>query len=403
MPMFDPNNPMPDLVTQAQEFERQKELANILRQRYESTPAPQGSMVGGRYIAPSFTQQLSRLFGAYQAGQAANDVSQSQRNLAQATATARKTWQDTLPQTQPGIPGHPELSGPIDPQSGSPELAARADIPQQVPSRGAVLKATLAGMDIPGNAQAALLWNKGMGEEITREDTQADKREALRETLKSHAELKAAELKQRAEDNQRRSEDTRLSIEERAQAARQASEDRRNHDATLLEIAKLTKASKDQLKPLPSTTSKAWLDNNAAMKSIDQALAGMDGHEKFFGLKYALPEVMTSKLSPESIEARARVFNLGSLKIKDRSGTAVSVKEFERLRPFIPNSYDNAEAVKTKLRLFKQEYQNMQDSIEGFADSQGYKSPSDTARDVGNRAPPGLVLPPGATYVGPAP
>jgi hypothetical protein len=85
---------------------------------------------------------------------------------------------------------------------------------------------------------------------------------------------------------------------------------------------------------------------------------------------------MVTRMDPKGIAARAAVFNLGSLKIHDRSGAAVTASETPRLLPFIPTPGDSAKTVKTKLLGFQREYNLMQQGIEDFAKTQGYKSPS---------------------------
>ena len=56
--------PQDDTMMQL-ELQRKLKLADALRQ--QSTP--EGQMVSGHYVAPSWTQQLANLYGKYQAGQ----------------------------------------------------------------------------------------------------------------------------------------------------------------------------------------------------------------------------------------------------------------------------------------------------------------------------------------------
>jgi len=56
--------PQDDTMMQL-ELQRRLRFADALRQQ----EAPQGQMVSGHYVAPSWTQQLSNLYGKYQAGQ----------------------------------------------------------------------------------------------------------------------------------------------------------------------------------------------------------------------------------------------------------------------------------------------------------------------------------------------
>jgi hypothetical protein len=56
--------PQDDTMMQL-ELQRRLRFADALRQQ----EAPQGQMVSGHYVAPSFTQNLANLYGKYQAGQ----------------------------------------------------------------------------------------------------------------------------------------------------------------------------------------------------------------------------------------------------------------------------------------------------------------------------------------------
>ena len=88
MPQFGQNIPNQDIGTQddltAQLLlKRRLAQADALRQ----AEAPQGQMVSGHYVAPSWTQQLANLYGKYQAGQqeqqAMQDYGQFQKGRSQ--------------------------------------------------------------------------------------------------------------------------------------------------------------------------------------------------------------------------------------------------------------------------------------------------------------------------------
>jgi hypothetical protein len=63
------------------------------------------------------------------------------------------------------------------------------------------------------------------------------------------------------------------------------------------------------------------------------------------------------------------------LKVHERSGAAVSVAEFPRLQPFVPNSRDKPETVKRKLEMFRSEYANLiNDLMSEFSEDRGYEA-----------------------------
>lgn len=413
--MFDPNQPLPDFESQQQQMSMQQALAVALRKKALGAQAPEGQMVSGHYVAPHWTQQLAPLIDQINAHWSEANLAKSQRKFGEQVNQARDQWQQGLPPITPAEPGHPELQGPRD-EGGSPELDAIAPKPAQLPDRATILGRAIAGSRIPGNEGAAAMWAKGMGEEITREDTQAARKEDRDLQRQLSRENFAATLAQRAAEAEQRSKDTQLSIEQRREAAELAAEARRMHSQVLREIAQM-KGDKTTEKNLPAAQATAWIKNNSSMKFIDQALDAVDAYPAAFGIKNALGNAIRSRTDPKGVDARALVANIGSLRIHERSGAAVTAAESPRLKPFIPvmdgPAPDNAETVRKKLILFAREYANIQQEILDFAAMQNYKNPGDiyqlrdrtkgnSSAPVGATPPPGLKLPPGATYIGPA-
>lgn len=64
------------------ELQRKQQLANILTQK--GMELPQGQMVSGRYVAPSWTQQLSNLFNVYQGKNLQEQATKEQAALSKA-------------------------------------------------------------------------------------------------------------------------------------------------------------------------------------------------------------------------------------------------------------------------------------------------------------------------------
>jgi hypothetical protein len=76
--LLDPNNPM------AQEYlglERQQKLADLLTSK--ATQQPQGQMVSGRFVAPSWAEQLNPLVSAVMGQELGKSVEQKQLSLAE--------------------------------------------------------------------------------------------------------------------------------------------------------------------------------------------------------------------------------------------------------------------------------------------------------------------------------
>lgn len=71
-----------DEQTENQNIERNRKYAELMRQQSEQSP--QGSMVSGHYVAPSFTQGLAQMLKAYQGGKGVREADARQKALAEA-------------------------------------------------------------------------------------------------------------------------------------------------------------------------------------------------------------------------------------------------------------------------------------------------------------------------------
>ena len=198
------------LYDQQDQIDRQVKIANALRLKAPvpgaASNSPEGQMISGRYVAPHWSQQMAAVMNPLlqqsQANQADAQIAGQRSVLSQAMAKARGDWQAQMPQ---GIPGHPELQGPVNPEGGSPELQAQAAQPV---TSGQILKHALAGAMIPGNEKAAEMYNKGALADQAREDAQAFR------TQESMAQ-RAAMLQKAQEDRQARADELKMKLEDR--------------------------------------------------------------------------------------------------------------------------------------------------------------------------------------------
>jgi hypothetical protein len=122
-----------------------------------------------------------------------------------------------------------------------------------------------------------------------------------------------------------------------------------------------------------ATIQKAVAENKTNMTVIDDALKELDAHPDAVGLQRGIADLpliggfgdaVNQRRDPAGVAARASLSNVASLVIKDRSGSAVSVSESARLRPFIPSVGDTPEAIRTKLRKLKGAIQVETDLLE---------------------------------------
>ena len=129
---------------------------------------------------------------------------------------------------------------------------------------------------------------------------------------------------------------------------------------------------------------KAVHEASLGVQGVDDALAKLqDPNAKgATGPVNALPGselVRQYTDKPEAIDARAAVSNIGSLKLHDRSGAAVTISEFPRLAPFIPKVSDSPVAAARKLENLKAEYQRMQDEWSGKTPAKKAEKPATAA------------------------
>ena len=137
-------------------------------------------------------------------------------------------------------------------------------------------------------------------------------------------------------------------------------------------------------KSIPQAVLKGMTENISAITQINQTLKELtsnkgDGVGFFVG---NLPGAIIDTLSPEGVRLRAMIADIGSMKIHDRSGAAVTASEFPRLRPFIPSPTDSPETIRKKLEQFRDQYLNeLRDQRSVYGASSGYK-PVDAVDDI---------------------
>lgn len=375
MPMFDPNAPLPNFDAQTESASRQRKMAELLRKKADSSSAPQGNMVSGIYVAPSWTQYLAPLLDKYQAGEADRGASKAEDDLNVIMGADANKWRSGMPTPQVAVPREEDIMGNT---SVMPEDAKPV-------TREAVLKYTLAGMRNPKTREEAALTNKVLNDDITRGEDRTFKNEQARASAQDKLELKREQLAneeklllQRLEDktlDRKAREDIQKRQLEMQNEWKMAEIQARRDIASLVAATKAAGAADKPLKPLPAAQSKAWIENNAAIADVDAAIDIAGKNKRAFGLKNYLPNALISRTDPKGVEARARVANIGSLRVHDRSGAAVTAAETPRLMPFIPKTDDEYPTVDKKLKEFNRVYKLMQNEIVDYAETQGYKSP----------------------------
>jgi len=110
------------------------------------------------------------------------------------------------------------------------------------------------------------------------------------------------------------------------------------------------------LKSAPPTVLSAYQGNNQSLAQLDEAIAAVDkAPDKYFGLQGGLGDAYMQRLYPESTDPRGKYFGVAAVKRHDITGAAMSPTEAPDLRPFLPSATDTKAAAKTKLRNLRNE------------------------------------------------
>lgn len=142
--------------------------------------------------------------------------------------------------------------------------------------------------------------------------------------------------------------------------------------------SRVTEIVPPRAKEIPATVQSNILGNVNALRSVENAITATakapDATGVTAGLLNMLPGGIVNKVMPGGTEARAAIADIGSLKIHDRSGAAVTAAEFPRLAPFVPLVSDDDATVQIKLKRFKEELANeIRDQAAVYGADQGYK------------------------------
>jgi hypothetical protein len=328
--LTDPNNP------EYADISRQRKLAEMLT--LKAFEQPQGNMVSGRYVAPSWTQQLAPLVSGI-AGQAmGKQLDEKQLKLAEALRVKKA-----------------EEMGTFQELMSSPETRNQA---MQFAAKSQTLQPLVAELMKPQKL--------GEGEKLTMPSLGGG----------APIELAAGGSKYRAPIQI----DTGTSIEIRdpldpTKVLQRIPKAQMPTAGQVVETANgpmlintrtgaaqpIMGASGQPLAPkLSAEQSKDITAINQQISTIDGALQAVKDNPKAFSFKrgsaqdFPAGETIAGRFDkPEEAAARAYVFNNVSAVIKERAGTAQSAGELQRLNTFMPGPKDNAQQIENKFIGFK--------------------------------------------------
>ena len=348
----------PELFAEQQQLNRQQQMAQLLMQQGQQQP--QGQMVSGRYVAPSFFQYAAPLAQMYAGTRLAEQGDKKALDLAtKLRGQQQKMGEDYFNAISPQ---QTELAGPTP--TGAPLTTVN-----QPDFRKAFSIATdpFAPSFIKSQAAEMLKPQKvGEGEKVIRFNPATGKNEVVAEGgEKYRAPIQI---------------DTGTAIEIR---------DPKNPTVVLQRISKSQMPTAGQVvetadgpmivntrtgeavpimaggqaiaPKLTSEQSKDIVGINQQRATINGAIADVEKNKSAFsfgrGLAQNAPygESIAGRFEkPEDTQARSYVFNNVSAVIKERAGTAQSAQELTRINSFLPATTDNADQIISKLKGFNQ-------------------------------------------------
>lgn len=129
-----------------------------------------------------------------------------------------------------------------------------------------------------------------------------------------------------------------------------------------------------ELKQIPASVNTAISTNRQSISAINDAIRMVEANPDAVGWKGYMPNKLLNETNPEGVDARAALSNIGSLKLHERSGAAITASEFPRLAPFIPLSTDDAETAVKKLKQMRKIALGEQEGLTAtYSKEQGYR------------------------------
>ena len=322
------------------EIARQRKIADLLTS--QAFTQPQGSMVSGRYVAPSWAQQLqplaSALGGSYLSAKTDEKADALAKALRQKQVAEIEEY-SRLQETDPGA-------------------ALGFALASNNPTLQSIAKEELKGVKL------------GEGEVFTKPRLGGGVTE-MRGAEKFRAPLQV-DTGTSIEFRDPKDPTKILQVIPKSQMPQAGQVVETANGPMIVNTrtgeAKPIMAGGEALPPkLSSEQQKDILSINQQKATIDGAIKDVQKNKDAFsfgrGAMQNLPygETIAGRFeTPEQTRTRAYVFNNVSAVIKERAGTAQSASELQRINSFLPAVTDNAEQIINKLEGFKQYLADME-------------------------------------------
>jgi hypothetical protein len=325
-------------------IERQRKLADLLTA--QGFNQPQGQMISGHYVAPSFTQQLAPLANVL----AGNAISERADVKQQKLADAIRNQETTAIEEYQKIKAEKGIA------------AANAYLAKQQSTilRTAGLKELLAPPQTKEVAEGGTIFEKDANGQWKEVATGGQKYRAPISVDMGTMGTKLIYSDGRTEIIPKGVQGPAGQVVETANGPMLVN--------TRTGQAQPIMAGGQPIAPkLNSEQSKDITAINQQRAAVNGALQLVEATPSAFsfgrGLAGKLPagETLAGRTEkPQETEARSAVFNIVSKVINERAGAAQSAQELNRLNAFLPSELDNAESIKRKLNGFNK-YLNEQE------------------------------------------
>ena len=324
-----------DYNPELQDISRQRKIADLLMAK--GLEQPQGQMISGRYVAPSWSQHLQSLGNAAIGTGLSSSLDEKQLALAEALRTkkgeALATFQELM--------SKPETRGQALKFASSNQflqpLAAELMKPQKLGEGENLVMPNFNGEEPVNLAAGGTKYHAPISIDTGNSTILLDPvtKQKIAEYPKAHQPV-AGQVVETANGP--------MLIDTRTGASKP-----------------IMGTGGQALPPkLTADQTTAITSINQQYKTIDGALKAVETTPKAFSFKRGtaqdLPggETLAGRLdTPEEAQARAYVFNNVSAVIKERAGTAQTPGELQRINSFMPGPKDNAQQIQNKLQGFK--------------------------------------------------
>ena len=352
-----------DFNPELQDVSRQRKLAELLMAK--GLQQPQGQMISGHYVAPSWTQQLNPMANALAGEAVGNRADTKQQELA--VALRNKNAQDIqiYAQLQKTDPAKAIQFG-LSSQNPTLKAIVAEDLKTQKYGEGDIgQRRNIATGEIETVGQGSAKYRAPIqidtGTAIEIRDPN-DPTKVLQKLPKTHVFAPHANQLVPVQGGFAEYNPNTKTLAPIGGGQSGVAGNTSNSGAT----------SGALMPPLPQHLQTEMSSINQQKSTINDVLKSVEQNRQYFGAKYAAPEIiagelgaskMNEKLPSSAVESRSQVFNTASSVIKERAGTAQSKNESAIIMRFLPSIYDNDKVIIDKLNGFNKYLESKEKGI----------------------------------------